>query len=302
MPHIIFSDYSKPSFLEKTVSFLDSCFYLEGKQTYVVARDPQDRFLSVTVPGKTLSTCEKVLKIISWVLIPLTIIALALRNLLHAYLSYKGRIVCLDSLVSAEERQLLISCPDVLQNIRRLPLIYRFLPLEDCFISFDSTDSSKLKNMSFWVNYPKLSSKINLSGIQIPLYKRKKVKKSPQGDPSDFPINFPMLCREILKNESDNILSHGGMEKLTRLFLAFLIYKSQKNADGTIQTAIPLGRPDTLWAKLLFFDYSDEDPLTQGLLGSRVLKELERLGILGSAEKHFYSANKVIIYWPPRKV
>ncbi|SYX09041.1 Family of unknown function (DUF648) [Chlamydia poikilotherma] len=300
MPYLIFSDYSKPSLLEKTVSFLDFCLYLGGKQSYIVARDPQNKAWSVTVPGQVLSTFEKVLRILCLlVFIPITIIALAIRFLLYAYLSYKGRIVCLDNLVSKEERKLLILYPQVLQNIRRLPLVYTSLPLEDCYIAFNSLESSEIDDMSFWIDYPSLSTKMDFFGIQIPKDKLKKVKKSPHGEPTDFPINFPLLCREILKTElgEGEIVSQKGIEKLSRLFLAFLVYRSQKNANGKIETIIPLDSPDALWAKLLFFDYLDENPLTKGLLGSRVLKELERLGVLKKPEIHQYSMSKVVVNW-----
>ncbi|MEF9497084.1 MULTISPECIES: DUF648 domain-containing protein [Chlamydia] len=297
MPYLIFSDYSRPSLLEKTVSFLDSYLYLGGQQSYIVARDPQNKAWAVTIPGHILSTFEKVLRILCLVFIPITIIALAIRFLLYAYLSYKGRIVCIDNLVSKEERKILVLYPQVLQNIRRLPLVYTSLPLEDCYIAFDSIESSEVNDMSFWIDYPSLSAKMDFSGIQIPRDKLKKVKKSPHGEPADFPINFPLLCREILKTESEDIVSQKGIEKLSRLFLAFLVYRSQKNDNGKIETIVPLDSPESLWAKLLFFDYSDENPLTKGLLGSRVLKELEKLGVLKNPEIHHYSMSKVVVNW-----
>ncbi|EPP27974.1 hypothetical protein CP8484711_1303, partial [Chlamydia psittaci 84-8471/1] len=57
---------------------------------------------------------------------------------MHSYLSYKRRIVSLDSLVPEDKRKLLLVHPELLQNIRHLPLVYSSLPLEDCFITFDS--------------------------------------------------------------------------------------------------------------------------------------------------------------------
>ncbi|QXE27043.1 DUF648 domain-containing protein [Chlamydia buteonis] len=299
MPCLIFSNYSKPSFLEKTVSFLDSCFYLGGEQSYIVARDPEDRAWSITLPGRALATYEKVLKIIAVLLLPITLIALAIRFLLYSYLAYKHRIVSLDSLVPNDKKQLLVVYPELLQNIRHLPLVYASLLIEDCFITFDSKTSSKIDSMSFWVNYPSLSSKLDLSGIKVPIYKLKKVQKSPfvKEQATDFSINFPLLCREILKTESGNIVSQKGLEKLSRLFLAFIIYIAEKKENGQIQSVIPLGTPDMLWAKLLFFDYSDENPETRGLLGSRILKELERLGILSSSEVHLYTFSKVVVHW-----
>ncbi|AFS28121.1 hypothetical protein GWE_01410 [Chlamydia psittaci NJ1] len=299
MSCFIFSNYSRPTPLEKTVSFLDSCFYFGGEQSYIVSRDPLNRAWSLTFPGRALATYEKVLKIIGILLLPITLIALAIRFLLHSYLSYKRRIVSLDSLVPEDKRQLLLVHPELLQNIRHLPLVYSSLPLEDCFITFDSESSSKIDNLNFWVNYLSLSSKLDLSGIKVPIYKLKKVQKSPfiKEQATEFSINFPLLCREILKTESGDTVSQKGLEKLSRLFLAFIIHIAEKKENGQIQSVIPLGTPDMLWAKLLFFDYSDENPETRGLLGSRILKELERLGVLASPEVHLYTFSRVVVHW-----
>ncbi|QEM73903.1 DUF648 domain-containing protein [Chlamydia abortus] len=307
MPYLIFSNYSKPSFLEKTVSFLDACFYLGGEQSYIVARDSENRAWSITLPGRAsatyaLGTCEKILKIIGVLLFPITLIALAIRFLLHSYLSYKRRIVSLDSLVPKDKKQLLVNHPELLQNVRHLPLVYASLPLESCFMTFDSSQtSSKIDTVSFWVNYPSLSSKLDLSGIKLPTYKLKKVQKSTfvKEMSTDFSINFPQLCREILKTESGDTVSQKGLEKLSRLFLAFIIHIAEKKENGQIQSVIPLGTPDMLWAKLLFFDYADENPETRGLLGPRILKELEKLGVLGSPEVHLYTFSRVIVHWRP---
>ncbi|SGA01411.1 Family of uncharacterised function (DUF648) [Chlamydia abortus] len=228
MPYLIFSNYSKPSFLEKTVSFLDACFYLGGEQSYIVARDSENRAWSLTLPGRASPTYIGVL------LFPITLIALAIRFLLHSYLSYKRRIVSLDSLVPKDKKQLLVNHPELLQNVRHLPLVYASLPLESCFMTFDSSQtSSKIDTVSFWVNYPSLSSKLDLSGIKLSTYKLKKVQKSPfvKEISTDFSINFPQLCREILKTESRDTVSQKGLEKLSRLFLAFIIHIAEKKRE-----------------------------------------------------------------------
>ncbi|WP_348664106.1 DUF648 domain-containing protein [Chlamydia vaughanii] len=98
---VTFSSGYVPSIAERMSSRLDSYFYLGGEQIKVLDKSTKLglRF-AIHTHGRNVSVIEKVLKILSWIFIPLVIFAWLLHKALHTYLHFKYPCLYLDTPIS----------------------------------------------------------------------------------------------------------------------------------------------------------------------------------------------------------
>lgn len=112
---VTFSPIYTPNRTEKVSAFLDSYFYLGGKRTKVIDKSTELglRF-AIQDQGREVSTAEKVLKILSWIFIPIVIVAWLLRQALHLYLHLTYPCVYLDAPLSeALQKDIITTCQKI---------------------------------------------------------------------------------------------------------------------------------------------------------------------------------------------
>ncbi|WP_348664105.1 DUF648 domain-containing protein [Chlamydia vaughanii] len=88
----------EPGFVESAITKLDSYFYLGGKRIEIVARNERTGEL-ICINGKerTVSLAEKILKILSYLIFPISLTALLLRYLLKKSLHQNTKLLFLDN-------------------------------------------------------------------------------------------------------------------------------------------------------------------------------------------------------------
>ncbi|AFS21879.1 DUF648 domain-containing protein [Chlamydia psittaci] len=112
---VTFSPLYSPSRVERFSAALDSYFYLGGKQTKVIDKSSELGIRLVTQhETRAISTVEKILKIFSWIFIPITITAWLLRLALHLYLHIAYPCIYLDAaLPEALQKDIFITCQKI---------------------------------------------------------------------------------------------------------------------------------------------------------------------------------------------
>ncbi|QEM73901.1 DUF648 domain-containing protein [Chlamydia abortus] len=112
---VTFSPLYSPSRLERFSAALDAYFYLGGKQTKVIDKSSELGFRLVTQHDtRAVSTIEKILKIFSWIFIPVTITAWLLRIALHLYLHIMYPCIYLDTaLPEALQKDIFTTCQKI---------------------------------------------------------------------------------------------------------------------------------------------------------------------------------------------
>lgn len=90
-PHFCLSSFNKePTYCDKIVSKLDNYFYFGGKQIEIVGRNEQtQKIICMSSSGRHVPIAEKIIKILSYVLLPIVCMALLIRFLLHKALHSK---------------------------------------------------------------------------------------------------------------------------------------------------------------------------------------------------------------------
>ncbi|MEF9497090.1 DUF648 domain-containing protein [Chlamydia sp. 04-14] len=117
---ITFSPIYSPNRAEKLSALLDSYFYLGGKQTKVIDKSTELglRF-AVQHQGRAISTAEKVLKILSWIFVPIVILAWLLRQALHLYLHIAYPCVYLDTPLSESlQKDIVTTCQKISSSLK----------------------------------------------------------------------------------------------------------------------------------------------------------------------------------------
>ncbi|AFS27039.1 DUF648 domain-containing protein [Chlamydia psittaci] len=80
----------EPSYCDKILSKLDNYFYFGGKQVEIVGRNERTQeILCISSSGRHVPIAEKIIKILSYVLLPIVLVALLIRFLLHKALNSK---------------------------------------------------------------------------------------------------------------------------------------------------------------------------------------------------------------------
>ncbi|SYX09038.1 Family of unknown function (DUF648) [Chlamydia poikilotherma] len=112
---VTFSPIYSPNRAEKFSALLDSYFYLGGKQTKVIDKSTELglRF-AVQHEGRAISTVQKILKILSWIFVPIVILAWLLRQALHLYLHIAYPCVYLDTPLSESlQKEIITTCQKI---------------------------------------------------------------------------------------------------------------------------------------------------------------------------------------------
>lgn len=112
---VTFSPLYSPSRLERFSAALDAYFHLGGKQTKVIDKSSELGLRLVTQHDtRAVSTIEKILKIFSWIFIPITIMAWLLRIALHLYLHIMYPCIYLDTaLPEALQKDIFTTCQKI---------------------------------------------------------------------------------------------------------------------------------------------------------------------------------------------
>ncbi|QVE49093.1 DUF648 domain-containing protein [Chlamydia crocodili] len=116
---VTFSLNYSPNRAEKFSALLDSYFYLGGKQTKVIDKSTELglRF-AVKHQGRAVSTTEKVLKILSWIFVPIVILAWLLQQALHLYLHIAYPCVYLDRPLSESlQNDIVTTCQKISKSL-----------------------------------------------------------------------------------------------------------------------------------------------------------------------------------------
>ncbi|MEF9520047.1 DUF648 domain-containing protein [Chlamydia crocodili] len=116
---VTFSPVYSPNRVEKFSSLLDSYFYLGGKQTKVIDKSTELglRF-AIQHQGRAISTAEKVLKILSWIFVPIVILAWLLRQALHLYLHIAYPCIYLDAPLSESlQKDIVTTCQKISHSL-----------------------------------------------------------------------------------------------------------------------------------------------------------------------------------------
>ncbi|WP_375793449.1 DUF648 domain-containing protein [Chlamydia sp. 12-01] len=92
------SSFNKePSYFDRVISTVDNYFYFGGRQIEIIARNEATReLICLSNPGRSVSTAEKVVKILSYLIFPIVLIALLIRFLLHKVLHKNHKIILID--------------------------------------------------------------------------------------------------------------------------------------------------------------------------------------------------------------
>ncbi|WP_139414574.1 DUF648 domain-containing protein [Chlamydia abortus] len=112
---VTFSPLYSPSRLERFSAALDAYFYLGGKQKKVIDKSSELGLRLVTQHDtRAVSTIEKILKIFSWIFIPITITAWLLHISLHLYLHIMYPCIYLDTaLPEALQKDIFATCQKI---------------------------------------------------------------------------------------------------------------------------------------------------------------------------------------------
>ncbi|ANH78971.1 DUF648 domain-containing protein [Candidatus Chlamydia sanziniae] len=144
------------SYAARAVALLDNYFYFGGEQTQVIAAGGSYVFCR-KVAGRPVSLAEKVLKILSFLLFPLVLIALAFRALLH--MTYKASFVyfnsdipdCCCSFLATSSPTEVASLAEHVEGIFQQTLPKRYLTAIP-----NLTKSGNLESISFRVNWERV--------------------------------------------------------------------------------------------------------------------------------------------------
>ncbi|WP_375793450.1 DUF648 domain-containing protein [Chlamydia sp. 12-01] len=122
---VTFSPTYSPNLIEKFSAALDSYFYLGGKQTKVLDKSTELGLrLAVQHQGRAVSTIEKVLKILSWILVPIVILAWLLRQALHLYLYVAYPCVYLDAaLPDSLQKDIFTTCQKISHTLNHKTIL-----------------------------------------------------------------------------------------------------------------------------------------------------------------------------------
>ncbi|MEF9497091.1 DUF648 domain-containing protein [Chlamydia sp. 04-14] len=92
------SSFNKqPNYFERVLSKVDSYFYFGGRQIEIVARNEKTQeLICLSSPGRPVPLAEKIIKILSYLIFPVVLIALLVRFLLHKVVHRNQSVVLID--------------------------------------------------------------------------------------------------------------------------------------------------------------------------------------------------------------
>ncbi|WP_201456965.1 DUF648 domain-containing protein [Chlamydia sp. 17-3921] len=284
-----------PTCLEKLLNIIDNYLNLGGKRTVVVASSW--RYDIALTEQSHISTCEKILKILSFIFFPIVLIALALHYFLHTYYEKTHKIFYLDSNVSEKDKAFLITHPHlVLEAVKNvphtffiLPSLYRKVSLtyppniqKEVSLTYPPITQKEAK-LVLTIDLKKISELLDVSKIDIPTSKlREEMACEPY---------MKAILDQLISEEKERYISENGKRQLLNATLEYLYISGvhKKSAGPTIKDEFwetffyffSKGKrtPNTVWYKLLLEHFEDKE--SRGFLKA-VLRQLSANNLLYS--------------------
>ncbi|SPN73359.1 Family of unknown function (DUF648) [Chlamydia serpentis] len=282
---------------------LESYFFLGGQRTQIIVLT-SDHFKVAIKKEATVSTINKILKILSFILLPIVLIALAIRFFLRASLLSSTKCLFIPTPISKEEEFILAANPEAVKQaainapaVFCMPKKYRKIKIE--------LFETRVPEITFAVDLDILEKDISLKEFRLPT----KCIDSPLLEFGT--AEEQALIKSIQAQEKDNTyVSEKGKNQLLRLMLEQIFVHGVDKEASKISS---LGRttwfpsanppftlyeeqrtmPNSIWYHIFFLSNSFS---RKEQLGYCILKQLEKLGMSGKIH-NIYPTTPPTIAW-----
>lgn len=262
---------------------LDSYFFLGGTKTKIISIS-QNGFVLLVKEKVLLSTIEKIYKIILFLFLPLTLIALAIRYLLHCKFARKYTETTFFTITSPKPlpqdiETALTTCPSIFQKalsnaydpVFHLPRKYRELA-----VVIDN--KTQRPSLIFSVSLKRLLNDIDLDKIQLPTACIQKHNIQTYANTEE-----QQLIKDLQSKEHEEFVSHEGKVRLAMLLLEHL-YLQNKSAyyqeieiNQEIWARIRFPMYNTIWSNIFFSLDLDSVGMIRSGFGYKILQHLQTL-------------------------
>ncbi|SPN73363.1 Family of unknown function (DUF648) [Chlamydia serpentis] len=290
---------------------LDSYFCFGGKRIRVISMTSSGMGLAFNEEVH-VSTVIKVLKIFSFLLVPIVLLALALRYILHKIFEGKEpkpleRFIYLKSLPPESTQDTISKHPDFLQNaVREVPASFFALPEKYQMINFEKNETGGFSKITFAIDFEQIIEDLDMTLLSYPLEELKKgreaISKTKTKEIELIDVLIQQECNSVLiSNEAKKQLVKFMLEGL---FISCLSTNNEENGRILPRSFLPahdesvgLDVP-SIWNSI-FFNKNNS-------IGHAILTDLRtRLGMKMMFFDQSQNTAKdlcrrlVIVYWAP---
>ncbi|SPN73553.1 Family of unknown function (DUF648) [Chlamydia serpentis] len=165
MSNFVFASETANSLQNRLLEYLDSYFFLGGERTRILSIDSSGYGIAVR-ENVDVSTCVKILKILSFLFLPLSLIALALRSLLRANFKKTCRILYISSVISQQLPEKVLEHPTILKNaLLNAPAGFFYVPGKYQNVLITQNDSGEISELYLSVNIERILDDLDLSSL-----------------------------------------------------------------------------------------------------------------------------------------
>ncbi|WP_100933927.1 DUF648 domain-containing protein [Candidatus Chlamydia corallus] len=301
MDTYIFSSGFQKNWTASLLEKLDRYFFFGGNYSHIIATT-SNGFKLAAQKEKDISLIEKIVKILSFILLPLVLIAFAIRYLLHKTLFF-GKCFYIPTPVSKEEELILAANPEAIKKAAIKATAFFHMPPKYQQIKIECRESKPPK-ITFAINLDLLEKDISVKEFELPTRR----------------ITTPLLLfsspeeeaffKRMQEQEKDILVSEEGKRQLLRFMLDYIFIHGLTDFPN-----VSLGRgtyfkdkghatstdPNFVWAHVFF-------PREEGTLSKKskleaikrnfgmfILVELEKLGV-SFLEKISYEGVPILLW------
>lgn len=302
-----FSPTLQKSFSLFLLEKLDSYFFFGGTRTQILVITPTNIRLAAKKRGCKVSTIEKIIKILSFILLPLVIIAFILRYFLHK--KFDKQFLCIPKVISNEDEALLGSRPQAVEKaVREISPAFFSIPRKYQLIRID-TPRDDAPSILFPIGI-----EIILKDLCIDTLKQSNLFLKREMDFLDHPEEkalFDSICsiekdQESMSLESKKLLiTHflkylfvSGIEQLNPGF-------NPENGRGVFfrnkYSKDPFSSARSIWANPFFGTHHEGNIKIKGM-GYQIFTRLKKLGISFSSYNSinpnpYFFDEGCFVYW-----
>ncbi|WP_192940660.1 DUF648 domain-containing protein [Candidatus Chlamydia corallus] len=275
--------YQTTNFSDELMVKLDSYFFLGGTKTRIISISRYS-FVLVKEEHVSLSIVHKILKIILFLFLPLTLIALALKYLLHSrferkhpktnFLTIKSPDPLpkdLETTLATNHLQFQNALSDAYDPVFHLPKKYWQLLVI-------TNPTTQAPSLILSIDLNALLKDIDLTQVQLPTECIQKHNIQTYGDPQEQEV-----IQDLQNKEHEEFVSNEGKSRLAMLLLEQL-YLQNKNPyykeieiDEDIWSRMRFPMHKTIWSEIFFSLDLESVTMIHSGFGYKILQRIHGL-------------------------
>ncbi|ACZ33184.1 hypothetical protein CPK_ORF00715 [Chlamydia pneumoniae LPCoLN] len=275
--------YQATNFSDKLMAQVDSYLFLGGTKTKIISIS-RDGFVLATEENVSISLIHKILKIILFLFLPLTLIALALRYLLHSRFDWKypqNHFLTIKSPrpLPQDIETTLAANRSIFQNALENAYNPIFnLPKEYWQLSIVTDPQTQALSLTLSVDIDALLKNLNLIHVKLPTKHIQQCNIDTFGDPKE-----QELIQDLQSKEQEEFVSNEGKSQLARLLLEHLYlqnknpYHTEIEIERDIWSRLRFPMYKTIWSEIFFSLDLDSVTMVRSGFGYKILQRIHGL-------------------------